>query len=75
MQIRRRSVSLGGSRPEWINPGRRGLAGRHQAEERGSMTYFPDMDTATMIDAGDHVRAVGWLSAARPHFVFFFFTT
>jgi hypothetical protein len=27
------------------------------------MSWFPDMGTVTMIDAGDHVRAVGWLSA------------
>ncbi len=26
------------------------------------MSWFPDMGTFTMIDAGDHVRAVGWLS-------------
>jgi hypothetical protein len=31
------------------------------------MSWFPDMGTVTMIDAGDHVRAVGWLSAARPY--------
>ena len=30
------------------------------------MTYFPDMGTKTMIDAGDHIRAVGWLSEERP---------
>jgi hypothetical protein len=30
------------------------------------MTYFPDMGTTTMIDAGDHVRAAGWLSAKHP---------
>jgi hypothetical protein len=30
------------------------------------MTYFPDMGTRTMIDAGDHIRAVGWLSAKQP---------
>jgi hypothetical protein len=30
------------------------------------MTYFPDMGTATMIDVGNHIRAVGWLHADRP---------
>src|SRR5438034_4020922 len=30
------------------------------------MSWFPDMGTVTMIDAGDHVRAVGWLSATHP---------
>src|SRR5262245_26309318 len=30
------------------------------------MSWFPDMGTVTMIDAGDHIRAVGWLSANRP---------
>jgi hypothetical protein len=27
------------------------------------MSYFPDMGTNTMIGTGDHIRAVGWLSA------------
>lgn len=27
------------------------------------MNWFPDMGSVTMIDAGDHIRAVGWLSA------------
>src|SRR6187397_964220 len=31
------------------------------------MTWFPDMGTVTMIDAGDHVRAIGWLSAEHPY--------
>lgn len=31
------------------------------------MSWFPDMGTVTMIDAGDHVRAVGWLSAKHPY--------
>lgn len=31
------------------------------------MSWFPDMGTVTMIDAGDHVRAVGWLSADHPY--------
>lgn len=30
------------------------------------MSWFPDMGTKAMIDAGDHVRAVGWLSAKHP---------
>jgi hypothetical protein len=30
------------------------------------MSWFPDLDTVTMIAAGDHVRAVGWLSAEHP---------
>jgi hypothetical protein len=30
------------------------------------MNWFPDMGTVTMIDAGEHVRAVGWLSAEHP---------
>jgi hypothetical protein len=31
------------------------------------MTWFPDMGPAAMIDEGDHIRAVGWLSATH-HF-------
>src|SRR6266566_3918195 len=27
------------------------------------MTYFPDMGTVTMVAAGSHVRAVGWLDS------------
>jgi len=30
------------------------------------MSWFPDLGTVTMIDAGEHVRAVGWLSDAQP---------
>jgi len=30
------------------------------------MTWFLDMDTNSMMDAGDHVRAVGWLSSEHP---------
>ncbi len=30
------------------------------------MSWFPDMGTQTMIDGGDHIRAVGWLSAQQP---------
>lgn len=30
------------------------------------MTWFPDMGTSAMIDDGDHIRAVGWLSAEHP---------
>src|SRR5262245_11197055 len=30
------------------------------------MSWFPDMGTVTMIDAGDHVRAIGWLSSSHP---------
>lgn len=26
------------------------------------MTYFPDLSESTMVSAGEHVRAVGWLS-------------
>lgn len=27
------------------------------------MTWYPDMGTETMVDVGNHVRSVGWLSA------------
>lgn len=30
------------------------------------MSWFPDMGTATMIDRGDRVLAVGWLSDSKP---------
>jgi hypothetical protein len=30
------------------------------------MTYSPDLGTSTLIDEGDHVRAIGWLSATEP---------
>ena len=30
------------------------------------MTFYADMGTESMIDAGDHIRAVGWLSAGQP---------
>jgi hypothetical protein len=30
------------------------------------MSWFPDLGTVTMIDSGEHVRAVGWLSAKQP---------
>lgn len=30
------------------------------------MSLFPDLGTVTMIDAGEHVRAVGWLSDEQP---------
>src|SRR5262245_56368124 len=30
------------------------------------MSWFPDMGTVTMIDAGDHGRAIGWLSSRHP---------
>jgi hypothetical protein len=30
------------------------------------MTYFPDLGTTTPIDAGEHVRAIGWLSSSQP---------
>jgi len=31
------------------------------------MAYFADLDTTTQIPSGSHVRAIGWLSAERPH--------
>jgi hypothetical protein len=31
------------------------------------MTWFPDMGTASMVDTGDHIRAVGWLSDQYPY--------
>jgi len=31
------------------------------------MTWIPDMDTYTMVDAGDHIRAIGWLSSTYPY--------
>lgn len=30
------------------------------------MTWYPDMGTESMIDAGEHIRAVGWLSSNHP---------
>lgn len=30
------------------------------------MSWYPDLGRVTMIDAGDHVRAVGWLSDEHP---------
>src|SRR5687768_10894017 len=30
------------------------------------MSFFRDMSTTTMVDAGDHVRAVGWLCREEP---------
>jgi hypothetical protein len=30
------------------------------------MTWYADLGTATMVDAGEHVRAVGWLSNQQP---------
>jgi hypothetical protein len=30
------------------------------------MAFFPDLGMATLVDAGDHVRAVGWLSPGEP---------
>jgi hypothetical protein len=30
------------------------------------MSWFPDMGTACMVDEGDHVRAIGWLSDKHP---------
>ena len=30
------------------------------------MSWYPDLGTVTMIDAGEHVRAVGWLSDTQP---------
>src|SRR4051812_14625883 len=30
------------------------------------MSWYPDMGCNTMVAEGDHVRAVGWLSAQRP---------
>lgn len=29
------------------------------------MSWYPDLSTETMVATGEHVRAVGWLSAAR----------
>jgi hypothetical protein len=31
-----------------------------------AMTWYPDKSTVTMVDWGDHIRAVGWLSAEHP---------
>jgi hypothetical protein len=31
------------------------------------MTWFPDMARESMVAAGDHVRAVGWLGAKQPY--------
>jgi hypothetical protein len=30
------------------------------------MSWFPDLGTITQVDRGEHVRAVGWLSAQQP---------
>jgi hypothetical protein len=30
------------------------------------MSWFPDLGTSTQVDGGEHVRAVGWLSAQQP---------
>ena len=30
------------------------------------MSWFPDLGTTTQVDSGEHVRAVGWLSAQQP---------
>jgi hypothetical protein len=30
------------------------------------MSFFTDLSTESMIDAGDHVRAIGWLSKGQP---------
>lgn len=30
------------------------------------MSWYPDMGRQTMVAAGDHVRAVGWLSSSEP---------
>jgi hypothetical protein len=30
------------------------------------MTYFDDMGTATLVAAGPHIRAVGWLDSCHP---------
>jgi hypothetical protein len=30
------------------------------------MSWFPDLGTFTMIERGNHVRAIGWLSAEHP---------
>jgi hypothetical protein len=30
------------------------------------MSWFPDLGNATMVATGDHVRAIGWLSAGHP---------
>jgi len=30
------------------------------------MSWYPDLGTRTQVDSGEHVRAVGWLSAQQP---------
>jgi hypothetical protein len=30
------------------------------------MSWYPDLGTVTMIDGGEHVRAIGWLSEEHP---------
>ena len=30
------------------------------------MSWFPDLGTVSMMESGEHVRAIGWLSTAQP---------
>ena len=30
------------------------------------MSWYPDLDTHTMVACGDHVRAIGWLTSGQP---------